>query len=88
VVAAILAAALHGFTHQLVPSEPIDGKALTGRDPAFPRTLWAALDRLEASQELARYIPARYLEAYAHLKRGEFASMLEDISERELDFYQ
>lgn len=87
VVAAVLAGALHGITHELEPTAPIDGKALTGRDPAFPRGLWAALDRLAASSTLADYFSRRYLEAYAHLKRGEFETLFEDITARELDFY-
>lgn len=87
VVAAILAATLHGIAYKLAPSDRIEGKALTGRDPDFPRHLWAALDRVAGSETLARYIPQRYLQAYAHLKRGEFATLLEDISARELDFY-
>jgi len=87
VVAAVLAGALHGITNKLVPSQPVDGRPQIGRDPAFPRGLWAALDRLTGSTTLAQYIPKRYLDAYAHLKRGELESLLEDISPRELDFY-
>jgi glutamine synthetase len=49
--------------------------------------VWHALDRLESSELLGRYIPRRYLEAYAQLKRGECEVLLEDISTRELDFY-
>jgi len=87
VVAGVLAAVLHGITHGLEPSTPIDGRALVGRDPSFPRGLWAALDRLVGSHTLAEYFPQRYLEAYAHLKRGEFETLFEDITARELDFY-
>ncbi len=87
VVAGVLAGILHGITNRLVPSEPVDGRPQIGRDPLFPRGLWAALDRFVASSTLAQYFPKRYLEAYAHLKRGEFETMLEDISGRELDFY-
>jgi glutamine synthetase len=87
VVAAVLAAVLHGITNKLVPSSPVDGRTQVGRDPEFPRGLWAALDRLAASSALARYFPRRYLEAYTHLKRGELETLLEEISPRELDFY-
>jgi glutamine synthetase len=58
-----------------------------GRDPASPRGLWAVLDRVVSTPNLAQYFPKRYLEAYAHLKRGEFEMLLEEISARELDFY-
>jgi glutamine synthetase len=87
VVAAVLAGALHGITNKLTPTAPVDGRTQVGRDPNFPRGLWAALDRLTASSVLAQYFSKRYLEAYAHLKRGELETLLEDISVRELDFY-
>lgn len=87
VVAAVLAAVLHGVTNKLEPSQPVDGRAQTGRDPQFPRGLWASLDRLAGSAALAQYIPKRYLEAYAQLKRGELDTLLEEISPRELDLY-
>lgn len=87
VVAAVLAAVLHGISNRLTPSQPVDGRPQLGRDPSFPRGLWAALDRLKASSTLAQYIPQRYLDAYVHLKRGEFETLLEEISPREQDFY-
>ena len=87
VVAAVLAGVLHGITRDLQPTDPVDGKALVGRDPNFPRGLWAALDRLVASSALEEYFSKRYLDAYAHLKRGEFETLFEDITARELDFY-
>jgi glutamine synthetase len=87
VVAAVLAGALHGITNKLTPSAPVDGRAQAGRDPEFPRGLWAALERLRASSVLDRYIPKRYLEAYTDLKLGELDALLEEISPRELDFY-
>jgi len=87
VVAAVLAAVLHGITHKLVPSLPVDGRKQVGRDPEFPRDLWAALERLRVSSVLSRYFHKRYLEAYSDLKRGELETLLEEISPRELDFY-
>jgi glutamine synthetase len=87
VVATVLAGVLHGITNKLTPSAPVERRPQVGRDPSFPRGLWAALDRLVASPTLAQYFPKRYLEAYAHLKRGELETLFEDISARELDFY-
>jgi glutamine synthetase len=87
VVATVLAGVLHGITHRLEPSPPIEGRPQEGRDPAFPEGLWAALDRLVTSTALDEYFPKRYLEAYAHLKRSELETLFEDISARELDFY-
>jgi glutamine synthetase len=88
VVAAVLAGALHGIRNKLTPVTPAaQGRVPAGRDPSFPRTLWDALERLERSQLLSQYFPQRYLEAYAHVKRGECDALFEDISARELDFY-
>ncbi len=86
-VAAILAAALHGITHRLEPTPPVDGRASSGSDAQFPADLLMALARLEASAELARYLPARFLEVYAQLKRGEYGELIEDVFDREYDFY-
>jgi glutamine synthetase len=86
-VAAILAAALHGITQRLEPTAPVDGRASRGGDAQFPADLLMALARLEASAELARYLPARFLEVYAQLKRGEYAELIEDVFTREYDFY-
>jgi glutamine synthetase len=86
-VAAILAAALHGITHRLEPTTPVDGRASRGGDALFPADLLMALARLESSADLARYLPARFLEAYAQLKRGEYGELIEDVFSREYDFY-
>ena len=88
VVAGVLAAVLHGISNRLIPVTPAaQGRVPAVRDPSFPRTLWHALDRLEASELLSKYFPHRYLEAYAQLKRGECETLFEDISARELDYY-
>jgi glutamine synthetase len=86
-VAGILIAALHGITHRLEPTAPVDGRASSGGDTQFPADLLMALARLEASAELARYLPARFLELYAQLKRGEYGELIEDVFTREYDFY-
>jgi glutamine synthetase len=88
VVAAVLAGVLHGIRHQLAPVTPAaHGRVAAGRDSCFPRTLWHALDRLEASELLSHYFPRRYLEAYAQLKRGECESLFDETLAREFDYY-
>ena len=86
-VAAILAGALHGVQNRLQPGPPMGGKARTGSDPEFPCDLLAALARLENSALLAQYLPARFLHAYCELKRGEYADLIEEVFNREYDFY-
>lgn len=87
VVAAVLAALLHGMTRHLQPTRPVAGRNLSAADPALPNGLLAALDRVEHSELLAQYIPARYLELYSELKRKEYAAFIEEFFSREYDFY-
>lgn len=87
VLAAILAALLHGITNKLQSSEPVDGRSIQSNDADFPGDLIAALQRLEGSVVLPQYIPARYLKAYAEVKRGEYGELLEGVFIREYDFY-
>jgi glutamine synthetase len=87
VVAAILAAALHGIVRGLSASAPVEGRVQSGPDPAFPNGLLAALDRLEQSTSLAEYIPMRFLKLFAELKRKEYAAVIEDLFIQEFDFY-
>jgi glutamine synthetase len=86
-VAAILAAVLHGVSHRLEASAPLDGRANAAVDPDFPADLIVALARLEQSARLAGYLPAEFLRLYAELKRGEYGELIEDIFAREYDFY-
>ena len=86
-VAAILAALVHGVGNRLEATTPVDGRASAGGDPDFPGDLIVALDRLEQSAALGRYIPARFLKIYSESKRGEYLELLEDIFPREYDFY-
>jgi len=86
-MAAVLAGVLHGITHQLRPSKPLEGKSVKGTDPKFPGDLLMALERLESSTLLKKYFSAKYLHVYAHVKRGEYHELIEDVLVREYDFY-
>ncbi len=86
-VAGILAGLLHGISNGLEATTPVEGRASTGGDPDFPGDLLVALDRLEKSSPLAKYIPAKFLSIYAESRRGEYYEFLDDIFPREYDFY-
>ena len=86
-MAAILAALLHGIRERLEPGEPIEGRAADAGDVDFPGDLIVALNRLEKSELLARYIPARFLSIYSEVKRGEYGDLIEQVFNREYDFY-
>ncbi len=87
VLAAILAAIHHGVIARLDPGKPVVGRSTVGRGADFPSGLLPALDRLERAEALATYIPAPFLQAYAHVKRGEFDSLLAPILDGEYAFY-
>ena len=86
-LAGILAALLHGITNRLESSEPVDGRTIESDDAGFPGDLIVALERLEQSSVLSKYIPARYLRVYSQVKRGEYGELLEQVFNREYDFY-
>lgn len=86
VMAAVLAAIHHGITNRLTATEPVTSR-VSHALPEFSSGLLDSLRRLEQSAPLARYIPERYLRAYAELKRSEYAEMVGQILPGELDFY-
>jgi glutamine synthetase len=87
VVAAILAALHHGITRKLAPNAAVTGNVGQVRDPEFPGDLFTALQALETAPVLADYVPQRFLQLYAELKRNEFAEVMKTITPREYDFY-
>jgi len=87
VVAAILAAALHGMMRALSASAPVEGRVQSKGDAAFPDGLLAALDRLEQSSLLREYIPERFLKLFTELKRKEYAAFIGDMFTQEFGFY-
>jgi glutamine synthetase len=87
VLAVLLAAVLHGITHRLKATKPVEGRVKTGRSLEFPNGLLAALDRLEKSSTLAEYIPEKYLKLYSEMKQKEYAALMEEVFPVEYDFY-
>jgi glutamine synthetase len=87
VLAVLLAAVLHGITHRLEATAPIEGRVKSGRSVDFPNGLLAALVRLEKSRALAEYLPEQYLKLYSELKQKECAALMEEVFPIEYDFY-
>jgi glutamine synthetase len=87
VLAALLAAVLHGITHRLEATRPVEGRVKSERSADFPDGLLAALDRLEKSSALAAYLPEQFLKLYSELKRKEYAVLMEEVFPVEYDFY-
>ena len=87
VLAAILAAMLHGTRHELAATAPAAGRVNTGRSAEFPGDLLAALERTRDSRLLRAYFPQKFLELFVELKRRECAALMRDILPVEHDFY-
>lgn len=87
VLAAVLAGLHHGITHKLGAGKAAPGKVHEAQ-PEFSAGLLAGLERFEHSKLLAEYLPARYLAAYAQLKRGEYAAMMNGLLPAELAYYR
>ncbi len=87
VLAAILAAAHHGITTGRAPTEPVTGNVGGERDLEFPADLFSALNALESASLLSDYVPRRFLQLYAELKRNEYADMTAEIMPAEYDYY-
>ena len=86
-MAAILSALLHGIGQGLEPGAAVEGRAADQGDADFPGDLMVALNRLEKSELLAKYLPARFLSLYAEVKRGEYGDLIDEVFSREYDFY-
>ena len=77
VMACILAAIHYGTTHRVTPVERTD----------MPRDVMTALSRFEGGGLLAQYLPARFIQMFAALKRAELANLFAEIGVNELGFY-
>ena len=87
VVACVLASVLHGITHELQATKPVEGRVKTPAKHDFPVGLLAALARTEQSALLARYLPQEFLRLYVELKQKEYAAAMEQVFPVEYDFY-
>lgn len=86
VLAAILDGMLEGLDKGLDPGPPTQGDAGAEPDPAFPRTLWRALDRFAASDAAARAF-GRFREAYVELKTREAETLMDALLPHEQAWY-
>jgi glutamine synthetase len=93
--AGILAAGLDGVRRQLEPGPPVaaDVARLGDLGPAapplrrLPATLDAALDGLESDEAVGRLIGPRAVDAYAKVKRIEWAKYMAHVSDWEHRYY-
>ncbi|QCS42728.1 glutamine synthetase family protein [Natrinema versiforme] len=87
VLAAVLAAGLDGIENQRDPPAPTTGNAQREEHERLPRTLWAALDHLEANEVVARQLGEPLVESFISIKRDEFDRYQGAVSEWERETY-
>ena len=87
VIAAVLAGVHHGISNRLVPSARAEGNAGSSVDPDLPLTPWKALHALQQASILPGYLGADYPTLYAEVKQAEFDAFMNDIFEREHQWY-
>jgi glutamine synthetase len=86
VVAATLAAGLHGIRAGLDPGEPVEGNP-AGRRPGLPTAPETALAALEADEMLVEYLGEAVVEAFAATKRRELAAFRNTVTDWEREYY-
>jgi len=90
VLAASLAAGLHGIEEKIEPSKPIEGNAYAQKFPksmALPQTLWDAAQRLKASKMARDWFGDAFVEHYAATREWEEREFRKHISDWELARY-
>jgi glutamine synthetase len=90
VLAAALAAGLHGIEEKLEPSKPIEGNAYAQKFPksmALPATLWDAAQRLKASKVARDWFGDAFVDHYAATREWEEREFRKHITDWELARY-
>ncbi|SEA20155.1 glutamine synthetase [Haloplanus vescus] len=82
-LAATLAAGLDGIRNETDPGEPTLANAYEEDYDRLPRTLWAALDELEADEVLTEALGEPLVEEFLKLKRDEFDRYMDSVTEWE-----
>ncbi len=86
VVAATLAAGLHGLRDELDPGEAVAGNP-AGRRPELPRGSEAALAALENDEVMTEYLGEDVIRAYAASKRRELEAFRGTVTAWEREYY-
>jgi glutamine synthetase len=90
VLAAGLAAGLHGMAQKIEPSKPIEGNAYAQKFPksmALPATLWDAAQRLKASKVARDWFGDAFVDHYAATREWEEREFRKHITDWELARY-
>jgi glutamine synthetase len=86
VIAATLAAGLHGMDAELDPGDAVEGNP-AGRRPELPRGPETALAALEADEVMGEYLGEDVIRAYAATKRRELEAFRDTVTAWEREHY-
>lgn len=86
-MAAVLTGIHHGLTHQIEPTDPIQGNSYEQVEASLPTNLRDALRRLDDSDVMARYIHPDYIDVFVACKESELAEFEHSISDLEYNWY-
>ena len=90
VLAAGLAAGLHGMKEKIEPSKPIEGNAYAQKFPksmALPATLWDAAQRLKGSKMARDWFGDAFVDHYAATREWEEREFRKHVTDWELARY-
>lgn len=85
-LAASLLCGYLGMIENVSPSAPVQGRGYERRNLRLPLTLEAALERMEQSATLERYLGSRFTRGYVAVKRAEHENYKRVISSWEREF--
>ena len=93
-LAAVLAAAHHGITHQIDPGPAVVGDGYAAEPdadtahaaPAPPAHWFAAVDRFESSEVLKAYLGERFVRMFSIVKRTEQARFFDQVTPADVDW--
>ncbi|GAC1036601.1 glutamine synthetase family protein [Pseudomonas sp. No.117] len=85
-LAASLLCGYLGMVENVSPSAPVQGRGYERRNLRLPLTLEAALERMEQSATLERYLGGRFTRGYVAVKRAEHENYKRVISSWEREF--
>ena len=85
-IAATLAAGLHGIREDLDPGDPVEGNP-AGRRPELPRDPWTALAALEDDDVIEEYLGEDVIRAFVATKRRELEAFRDTVTDWEREHY-
>lgn len=87
IMAAVLAAALHGIENKLEPTEPTEGNSYEGNYPELPTQWLNAIDALDNSALMRELLGDDLINVFTAVKREEREKLLSYISDVEYETY-